>query len=218
MKCFAKIESPSMRASMLGEIPLTQIHIPEGRAPRTLVKNILARGLIEPVVLRLAEDGSGGFEPVAGRRRLQALLEMGYKSVIAIVRTETDGQSSADITLSENLVRSRNLLSEVHAYREMRQSGRSLEDIQKELGIFKRDLKTLEILSSMSSRTESALESGQLSPSGAKVLAKLPTETQDAYFSQSASDKYTLESVKVWRMSYLFQPDQISFLLEIPLH
>lgn len=218
MKCLAKIESPSMRPSLLGEIPLTQIRIPDGRAPRTLVKNIVARGLIEPVVLRQAEDGSDGFELVAGRRRLQALLEMGCKTVIAIVRTETDGQSSADITLSENLVRSRNLLSEVHAYREMRQSGRSLEDIQKELGIFKRDLKTLDILSSMSPRTESALECGQLSPSGAKILAKLPTETQDAYFTQSASDRYTLESVKVWRMSYLFQPDQMSFLLEIPLH
>lgn len=218
MKCLAKINSPSMRPSMLGEVPLAQIHIPDGRAPRTLVKNIMARGLIEPVVLRQAADGSDGFELVAGRRRLQALLEMGCKSVIAIVRAETDGQSPADITLSENLVRSRNLLSEVHAYREMRQSGRSMEDIQKELGIFKRDLKTLDILSSMSSRTESALESGQLSPSGAKVLAKLPAETQDAFFTQSASEKYTLESVKVWRMSYLFQPDQMSFLLEIPLH
>lgn len=218
MKCLTKIESPSMRASMLGEIPLTQIHIPEGRAPRTLVKNILARGLIEPVVLRLAEDGSGGFEPVAGRRRLQALLEMGCKSVVALVRVENDGQSPADITLSENLVRTRNLLSEVHAYREMRQSGRSLEDIQKELGIFKRDLKTLDVLSSMGLRTESALAEGLLSPSGAKVLAKLPTEAQEAYFTQSGAEKYTLESVKVWRMSYLFQPDQMSFLLELPLH
>ena len=218
MKCLATIESPSMRTSMLGEIPLTQIHIPEGRAPRTLVKNILARGLIEPVVLRLAEDGSSGFEPVAGRRRLQALQEMGCTSVIAIVRTEGEGHSPADITLSENLVRSRNLLSEVHAYREMRQSGRSLEDIQKELGIFKRDLKTLETLSSMSPRTEAALESGRLSPSGAKVLAKLPAEAQDTFFTQCAAEKYTLESVKLWRMAYLFQPDQMSFLLEIPLH
>lgn len=218
MKCLAKIESPSMRPAMLCEIPLAQIRIPEGRAPRNLVKNIQARGLIEPVVLRQAEDGSDGFEPVAGRRRLQALLEMGCQSVIAIVRVEADDQCPADITLSENLVRSRNLLSEVHAYREMRQSGRSMEDIQKELGIFKRDLKTLDILSNMSPMTESALGSGQLSPSGARVMAKLPTEAQNAYFTQSASEKYTLESVKVWRMSYLFQPDQMSFLMEIPLH
>lgn len=218
MKYLAKIDSPSMRPSTLGEVPIDKIHVPDGRAPRNLVKNIMARGLIEPVVLRQAEDGSDGFEIVAGRRRLQALLEMGCKTVVAIVRSETDAQSPADITLSENLVRSRNLLSEVYAYREMRQSGLSMEDIQKELGIFKRDLKTLEILSSMSARTEAALESGQLTPSGAKILAKLPPEMQDAFFTQSASEKYTLESVKAWRMSYLFQPDQMSFLLEIPLH
>lgn len=219
MTILTKISNEHFQGTALAEIPLEQIDMPQGRAPRGLVHSIQTQGLIEPVVLAApnASVGQDLYPVIAGRRRLQALREIGAETVIAILQAGTLSEN-AGATLSENLLRSRNLVSEIQAYRDLRRLGKQAEEIQKELGLFKRDVKALAVLASMAPVTESMLYEGRIAPSAAKVLAKLSREDQEAYFAQADPDtgKFTLATVTAWRKNLLFSAKQMSFLADIP--
>ena len=219
MKVLCEIETATMYATV-AEVALSDIGIPEGRAPRNLVRSIAHQGVIEPVILKYATFGDNQFEVVAGRRRLQACRELKLESVVSLVRAKAESETAlASVTLSENLVRSRNLLSEVEAFRELRMGGLDDDVIQSELGLFRRDVRGLETLSQMAPATEEALRTGKISPSSAKTLAKLPPDVQEAFFSENPPEKskYTLKSVQAWRMRYLFPSNQMSCLETIPM-
>ena len=211
-------KSASFAGAFLAEVLLSEIDIPEGRAPRGLVHSIRNLGLIEPVVLTepSPEFGNPLCHVIAGRRRLLALQELKKTSVIAIMHNDSLADN-AQHTLSENLMRSRNLVSELQAYRDLRRNGKTDEDIQVELGLFKRDVKQLAMLASMAPITETMLTVGRIAPSSAKVLAKLSHSDQEQFFSHVKEDcKFTLASAKEWRMRCLFPHNQLTFLEDIP--
>ena len=198
-------------------MPLSHIDIPEGKAPRNLLRSIREQGLIEPPVLLDRGDGSGQLGILAGIRRLQAIRELAPQgAVTAIIRS--DRLASPGVTLTENLVRSRNLLSELDAYLSLLKQGMDDDDIQNAMGIFKRDLNTLNQLSHLGPKAKAFLGEGKIAPSSAKVLAKLSIKDQDAFFSEHGTQaKYTLASVKAWRMHCLLPNAQLSFLKDMPL-
>lgn len=66
-----------------------------------LAASIQADGVMQPVVVRRVE---GGYELVAGERRLRASKRAGLTHIPAIVRT-VDDQTSAELALIENLQR-----------------------------------------------------------------------------------------------------------------
>lgn len=220
MKILTHLNSSNFAGSSVADVPLSEIDLPEGRAPRGLVKSIKNQGLIEPVVLTFPNPDVGDqfCHVIAGRRRLMALRELNAESVVAIMQAGTLSQNAGQ-TLVENLQRSRNLLSELQAYRDLLREGKSSEEIQKWLGLFKRDVKLLQTLANMAPITEVMLHQGRIAPSTAKVLAKLSKEDQQAFFEQPGTDetsKFTLESVHAWRKSCLFPRQQLSFLASIP--
>jgi ParB/RepB/Spo0J family partition protein len=94
--------------SLVESIPLREI-APSPRNPRRglkqiepLAESIDAYGLLQPLVVRRRADG--GFELVAGHRRLAALQQLGWESAPAIVR-EVDEDEAYVLTLVENLQR-----------------------------------------------------------------------------------------------------------------
>lgn len=214
------ITNPHFAGVALAEVDLSEIDIPAGKAPRGLVRNIRQHGLMEPVILvSPARDiGQEHYSVVAGRRRLMALREIEAETVVAILQSGTLSENAGS-TLSENLLRSRNLVSEVQAYRDLVRQDMTDEEIQVWLGLFKRDVKSLSLLSSMAPITESMLICGRLSPSAAKVLAKLDPEQQKAFFDQQDQEegKFTLAAVQEFRKQCLFPGHQLSFLEGIPL-
>lgn len=211
--------NPFMKGTFVDDLSLDQIDIPEGKAPRNLVRSIQEQGLIEPPVVQQCDYGETRYRILAGIRRLQAVQEINPEgTVVAIVRTHP--YNGAEITLSENIVRSRNFVSELHAFRDLRRLSLSEEDIQKQLGIYKRDVKKLAQLAQLSVAAESALAHGKISPSAALVLAKMPRTVQDEFFASCPAEtsKYTLASVKTWRMQHLLPSSQLTFLADMPLH
>jgi len=137
---------------------------------------------------------------------------------VAIIRN--DAQASPAVTITENLVRSRNYVSEIQAFRELHKQSLSDEDIQKQLGLYKRDVKKLAQLSNLSDKAEKALENGKIAPSAALVLAKLGKRQQDDFFAEhpDSVSRYTLASVKDWRMQQLLPDSQLSFLADMPFN
>ncbi len=82
-----------------------------------LVASIRDNGLLQPVVVRPV--GDDGWEVVAGERRFQAVKELGWTHVPAVVR-EVDDRTMVVLALIENLQREDlSPLDEAHAFRRL---------------------------------------------------------------------------------------------------
>jgi len=104
-------EAASESTSALRDIPLQQIR-PNPFQPRRdfkpeelaeLEDSMRASGLLQPVTVRARLDG--GFELVAGERRLRAASRLGWSEISAIVK-ELDDREMLTLALIENLQRS----------------------------------------------------------------------------------------------------------------
>ena len=83
-------------------------------ALRELSQSILASGIIQPLVVRKAEGG--GFELIAGERRLRASKLAGLTHVPVVIRKSTD-REALELALVENIQRQNlNCVDEAHAY------------------------------------------------------------------------------------------------------
>jgi ParB family chromosome partitioning protein len=83
------------------------------RALEELADSIRQRGVIEPIVVRRAEDG---YELVAGERRLRACKKAGLSRIPAVVR-EAGEEDAMELALIENLQREDlNAVDEALAY------------------------------------------------------------------------------------------------------
>jgi len=117
-----RAEPPKMRDGVVAEllslsvespaatIPLSQIHLPSSQPRRyfdpdkmaQLVKSILEHGILEPLLVRPLD--TGGYELVAGERRLRAARELNLEEVPVVSRNLTDSEA-LQVSLSENLQR-----------------------------------------------------------------------------------------------------------------
>jgi ParB family transcriptional regulator, chromosome partitioning protein len=93
----------------LRDLPLPSIR-PNPFQPRTqfdpaalaeLVSSIAASGLLQPVIVRPKD---GGFELIAGERRLRAVQELGWQVIPAVVK-DVDDRTLLTLALIENLQR-----------------------------------------------------------------------------------------------------------------
>jgi ParB family chromosome partitioning protein len=94
----------------LAHLPLDHVH-PNPRQPRrrfdhestaALAESVRAQGLVQPVVVR--SRPAGGFELIAGERRLRAAKEAGLETIPALVR-ETGDRDALLLGLVENVAR-----------------------------------------------------------------------------------------------------------------
>jgi ParB family chromosome partitioning protein len=69
-----------------------------------LEASIRQAGLLQPVVVRPAPDGVGGFELIAGERRLRACQALGWEKIPAVKR-DVDDRTLLTLALIENLQR-----------------------------------------------------------------------------------------------------------------
>ncbi|KPC75830.1 chromosome partitioning protein ParB [Thermoactinomyces vulgaris] len=82
-----------------------------------LCQSIRSHGVIQPIVVR--RNGHGGYELIAGERRLRAVRKLGMETVPAIIRNMTDNQA-ASAALIENLQRENlTAIEEAHAYQRL---------------------------------------------------------------------------------------------------
>src|SRR5256714_12892864 len=99
------------REGSLVELPVSEIH-PNPYQPRRdvdpvaleeLKSSIQQAGLLQPVVVRPLPNG-GGFELIAGERRLRACQALGWERIPAVKR-EVDDRTVLTLALVENLQR-----------------------------------------------------------------------------------------------------------------
>lgn len=123
------------------ELPVRSI-VPNAQQPRQvfddealaeLVHSIQEVGLLQPIVVR--PTPSGGYELVAGERRLRATKKAGFKTIPALIRETADDQMLRDALL-ENLHRAAlTPLEEAAAYKQLLEDfGGTQEELATRLG------------------------------------------------------------------------------------
>lgn len=166
-------------ALSLQELPLAAI-VPNPRQPRRdfddaqvkeLADSIRSEGLMQPIVVRRIK---GGYELIAGERRLRAFRLIGQKTITARILDASDA-SSAVLALVENLQRADlNPIDEALGFASlMRDFSLTQDAVAERLGKPRATIANSVRLLALDSDIQAFLRKGQLSAGHAKALLGL---------------------------------------------
>ena len=117
--------TPSAGESLIREIPVDEIHTNPYQPRRWFREEPLAElavsvkefGVLQPLLVRL--DGHGGYELIAGERRLRASRLAG-RDTVPVILVEMSDQEVAEVGLIENLQREDlHYLEEAESYKQL---------------------------------------------------------------------------------------------------
>jgi ParB family transcriptional regulator, chromosome partitioning protein len=162
------------------EVPVDRIarnpHQPRARFDdeelAELAASIVEHGVIQPVVVRTSPDG--GYELIAGERRVRAARQAGLASVPAVVRDSSD-EGALELALVENIQRADlNAIEEAAAYRELiDRFGLTHEEVAQRVGKSRVAISNALRLLDLASETRAAIVSGAISEGHGRALAAI---------------------------------------------
>jgi ParB family transcriptional regulator, chromosome partitioning protein len=162
------------------EVPVDRIarnpHQPRARFDdeelAELAASIVEHGVIQPVVVRTSPDG--GYELIAGERRVRAARQAGLASVPAVVRDSSD-EGVLELALVENIQRADlNAIEEAAAYRELiDRFGLTHEEVAQRVGKSRVAISNALRLLDLASETRAAIVGGAISEGHGRALAAI---------------------------------------------
>ncbi|MCY4342298.1 MAG: ParB/RepB/Spo0J family partition protein [Gammaproteobacteria bacterium] len=160
-----------------------------------LSRSIGAHGLMQPVVLRSRPQG--GYELVAGERRLRAAGLAGLEAVPAIVREVTDEQAAA-MALIENVQREDlKPLEEAEALRRLRDEfGLTQQAVADAVGKSREAVANLLRLLNLDPAVRELLDGGALEMGHARALLPLPAAKQIAAAQRTVREKLNVRQTE----------------------
>lgn len=177
-------ESDAGTQGGLMEIPIEKIRTNPAQPRKVFDKERLAalaeslktRGALQPIVVRPIQ---GGYELVAGERRLRASKLAGLKAIPVVVRA-IDDEELLEVALVENVQRENlNPVEKARAYRQLSQKhGLSHDDIASRMGEDRTSVSNTIRLLGLSDPCLDLLSEGSLSVGHAKVLLSVPEHTR----------------------------------------
>ena len=143
-----------------------------------LANSIKTNGLLQPIVVR--ERPQGGYELIAGERRLRAATLAGLAQIPAVVRAVSDEEASA-LALIENMQRENlNALEEAQGLARLRDEfGLTQQEIADAVGKSRVAVANHLRLLNLGARARGLLASGALEMGHARALLGLEGITQD---------------------------------------
>jgi ParB family chromosome partitioning protein len=167
-------------ATSVQELPLDRI-APNPRQPRArfddtelaeLADSIRAHGVLQPIVVRARVDG--GYELIAGERRLRASRLAERSTIPAIVR-EAGDENQLELALVENVQRADlNPIEEALAYQELiERFGLSHEAVARRVGRSRVAVSNALRLLDLAPETRAAIVEGRISEGHGRALAAL---------------------------------------------
>ena len=171
---------PGAEEGGLLEIPVGAI-VPNPRQPREtfpeesltgLAASIREVGVLQPIVVRRLDDG--GYELVAGERRLRAARQAGLATIPAVIR-ETDDTEQLREALIENLHREDlNALEMAAAFQELLDDlGVSQAEVAERLGFSQAHVANTIRLLQLPARVQTMVAEGKLHAGHARALLRL---------------------------------------------
>lgn len=147
-----------------------------------LVASVREHGVLEPLLVRKAEDG---YELIAGERRWRAAQEAGLKQVPVVVREATDLEA-LEIGLIENLQRADlNVVEEAEGYQVLAQTFKLTQDeIAQKVSKARASVANALRLLALPKEVKKFLAEGLISAGHAKVLLSLATEPEQCKMAE----------------------------------
>jgi ParB family transcriptional regulator, chromosome partitioning protein len=143
---------------------------------RELQESLESSGLLQPITVRPAPDGSG-FELIAGERRLRAATNLGWQKIPAVIKDLTD-QEILTLALIENLQRSDlNPIEEAEGYSQLiDQFGHNQQSVAAMVGKDRSTVANVLRILQLPLAVRKLLRDGQLSAGQARPLLALEDE------------------------------------------
>lgn len=137
-----------------------------------LAASIAMHGVLQPIVVRVA--ASGGYELIAGERRLRAVRVAGLDTVPAVVRDSAGGEP-LELALVENIQRADlNAIEEAGAYRELiDRFSLTHEDVAQRVGKSRVAVSNALRLLDLAPETRQAISDGRISEGHGRALAAI---------------------------------------------
>lgn len=201
-------------AGQVRSIPINQIHV--GLNPREhfdaakleeLMQSIREHGLLQPITVR---EHEGGYQVIAGERRLRATQLAGQTSIRAIVHN-VDDATARELALIENVNRADMLPGETaRAYRGLVDGGMSVKALADKMGKSEANIRQHLALTTLRPHTVKAIDEGRLHFGVVPTLAKLSTKGQDEAVERILSQGLNLSRSKAVIQSILNRENQPS--------
>ncbi len=197
-------ETSSDGQSQVWNIPISEI-VSNSEQPRkifnhpemeNLVASIKKHGILQPVLVTEKDDG--GYELVAGERRLRASQIAGLTTIPALVRTATQ-QEKLELALIENIQRQElNAIEEGFAYKRLvDEFGLTQEQVAEQVGKSRPQVANMIRLLDLPQKIQQALIDGGLSVGKAKALLSLKSEKEQLeVFVSMSGEKITVRDLE----------------------
>lgn len=143
-----------------------------------LSASIKEHGVLQPIIVRTAANG--GYEVIAGNRRLAAAKLAGLEEIPARIMELADPEA-LEVQIIENLQRADvHPIEEGEAYRRLTEdAAMSVPDIAVRVGKGEKYVRQRLFLTNLSANGTKQYRNGKISDSAAAVLARLPHKEQD---------------------------------------
>ncbi|MFA4991362.1 MAG: ParB/RepB/Spo0J family partition protein [Candidatus Omnitrophota bacterium] len=139
-----------------------------------LASSIKEKGVIQPILVRLKQDG---FELIAGERRLRAAKTLGYKEIPAIIKEASD-LDSLEMALIENVQRENlNPIDQARAYKKLSEEfDLTQERVAETIGKDRATVANILRLLTLPAKIQEYVSRGTISMGHAKAILGLDTE------------------------------------------
>jgi ParB family chromosome partitioning protein len=150
-------------------------YVIEESALRELVESIRQHGVLQPLIVTRADDGSDGYLLVAGERRWRAAREAGLRIVPVVVK-ETTPRQRLELALVENLQRQDlSPLETAQAYRQLiDEHGLTQEAVAERVGKNRVTVANALRLLRLPSEAREALARGEITEGHARAILACP--------------------------------------------
>jgi len=165
------------------------------KAINDLKDSIRKYGILQPLIV--TQTMAGGYELVAGERRLRAALELNLKSVPVIARTARDLEK-LELSLIENIQREDlNPIERAKAYKQMIDNfGLTQEQAASRLGVARSSLNNSLRLLSLSSEVQTDIANARISEGQAKAMLSLPVKKRESVFKKAKQSGMTVRDIE----------------------
>jgi ParB family chromosome partitioning protein len=152
-----------------------------------LANSIKEKGVIQPLLVR---PKPGGYELIAGERRLRAAKSLGLSEVPVIVK-DVDDRDSLELALIENVQRSQlNAIEEARAYQYMMDKfNMTQEEVGQVLGKSRVSVANVLRLLKLTPEVQDEIKTGRISFGHGKALLEVEDPNRQRFLTQIAISK-----------------------------
>lgn len=167
----------------------------EASSLRELSDSIQQHGVLQPLLVRALPNG--GWQLIAGERRLMAAKQAGLATVPCRI-LELEEQQVCEVALEENLKRKDlNVLEKAQAFANyLQQFGRTIEELSRQLSLDRSTVSNLLRLLDLAEPVKQSLRSDKITGGHARALLSLPAKQQTALCQRIESESLSVRATE----------------------